>query len=231
MAELKLPAWHPARTRRRIIFWRHGRTAWNSAGRFQGQEDIELDDAGKAQAAAAAQLLQGSGPTRIISSDLKRALDTAAALAGPTALDITPDARLRETFLGDWQGLTYPEIVERFPEQMDEWNAGSVESRPGGGETRTEMAARMAAAILEAVETLDSDGTLVVVTHGGAARVGIAHLLGLPSEYWGVLSGLANCNWSLLEEIEGSALEDRLRWRLTEHNAGTLPQPVTVQEG
>lgn len=231
MSRPTLPAWHPARKRRRIMFWRHGRTEWNSEGRFQGQEDIDLDATGRQQAASAAALLANSNPTRIVSSDLRRAFGTAQALASVTGLEVEVDSRLRETFLGQWQGLTFADIVERFPDQMDEWNAGSVEVRPGGGETRAEMAERMAGGILEAVDGLDADGTLVVVTHGGAARVGIAHLLGLPYEYWGVLSGLANCNWSLLEEVEGSALEGKLRWRLTEHNAGTLPQPVTVQEG
>lgn len=231
MSAARLPAWHPDRRRRRIIFWRHGRTEWNSAGRFQGQEDIDLDATGRDQAAAAAWLLRNSSPTKIISSDLRRALDTAATLASVTGLEVDADRRLRETFLGDWQGLTFADIVDRFPAQMQMWNAGSVQVRPGGGETRAEMAERMAAGILEAVEDLDEDGTVVVVTHGGAARVGIAHLLGLPHEYWGVLSGLANCNWSVLEEVEGSAAEGRIRWRLTEHNAGTLPRPVTVQEG
>ncbi len=231
MSVPKFPAWHPDRERRRILFWRHGRTEWNSAGRFQGQEDIDLDATGRGQAFAAAELLRNSRPSKIISSDLRRARDTAQTLAGLTGLDVGTDPRLRETFLGDWQGLKFADIVDRFPDQMKEWNAGSVEVRPGGGETRAEMADRMASGILEAVEDLDPDGTLVVVTHGGAARVGIAHLLGLPYEYWGVLSGLANCNWSLLEEVEGSALEGKVRWRLTEHNAGTLPRPVTVQEG
>jgi glucosyl-3-phosphoglycerate phosphatase len=231
MAESKLPAWHPARTRRRIILWRHGRTGWNSEGRFQGQEDIDLDAAGKEQAAAAAHHLQNTSPARIISSDLRRARDTAAALATLTGTEIDTDPRLRETYLGQWQGLTFADITDRFPNEVQQWNAGSVEVRPGGGETRAEMALRMGESLREAAESLDPDGTVVVVTHGGAARVGIAHMLGLPPEHWGVLSGLGNCNWSMLEEVEGSALAGKIRWRLTEHNAGTLPRPVTVQEG
>lgn len=231
MSAHTLPAWHPARTRRRIILWRHGRTGWNSEGRFQGQEDIDLDSAGQEQAAVAARHLQHTKPSRIISSDLRRARDTAAALASLTGTDVETDARLRETYLGQWQGLTFADISDRFPDEVRQWNAGSVQVRPGGGETRAEMAVRMGQSISEAAESLEPDGTVVVVTHGGAARVGIAHMLGLPYEHWGVLSGLGNCNWSMLEEVEGSALEGKVTWRLTEHNAGTLPRPVTVQEG
>ncbi|WP_051298403.1 histidine phosphatase family protein [Arthrobacter castelli] len=231
MSGQKLPAWHPARTRRRIILWRHGRTGWNSEGRFQGQEDIELDDAGREQAATAARHLQHTDPARIISSDLRRARDTAEALAQLTGTGVDTDARLRETYLGHWQGLTFATISERFPDEVEQWAAGSVQVRPGGGETRAEMAIRMGDSISEAAGTLGADETVVVVTHGGAARVAIAHLLGLPPEHWGVLSGLGNCNWSMLEEVEDSALEGKVRWRLTEHNAGTLPRPVTVQEG
>lgn len=219
-----------ARRRRRIVFWRHGRTSWNSAGRFQGQEDIALDEVGVEQAASAAALLAAIGPTRIVSSDLRRARGTAAPLAALTGLPVTEDPRLRETHAGDWQGLTFAEINEKFPEEAAAWSSGAVQARPGGGENRLEVGERMSAAVLDAAAEIEPDGTLVVTTHGGAARVGIAQLLGLPHEHWGVLSGLSNCNWSLLEELdarEGGALQ----WRLVEHNADTLPQPVTVQEG
>ncbi len=65
---------------RRIILWRHGRTEWNLAGRVQGQSDVPLDDVGREQAQESAARLATLGPTRILSSDLKRAADTAAVL-------------------------------------------------------------------------------------------------------------------------------------------------------
>lgn len=219
-----------SRRRRKVVFWRHGRTSWNSAGRFQGQEDIALDEVGRQQAASAAALLAAIGPTRIISSDLERARHTAEALARVTGLSVAEDPRLRETHAGAWQGMTFAEINATYPDEAASWSSGAVHVRPGGGESRLEVSERMSAAVLEAVSRLDDGGTLVVATHGGAARVGIASLLGLPHDHWGVLSGLANCNWSLLEETD-SAENPLVNWRLTEHNAGTLPQPVTVQEG
>src|SRR5207342_405177 len=92
------------------------------------------------------------------------------------------------------------------------WRSGE-EIRPGGGETRSEVAARAEAALDRRLDDLPPDGTLVLATHGGTARAMIGRLLGLPVTRWHVLGGLANCSWSVLEE------EGERRWRLNEHNA------------
>ncbi len=206
------------------MLWRHGRTAWNHVRRFQGQTDIALDDTGLAQARRAAALLAGLGPTAIVASDLQRAATTAAELAALTDLRVRHDARLRETFAGTWQGLTSDEIASAYADQVAAWDAGDAELRPGGGETRLEVAARMVAAIDEALAQLRTEGTLVVATHGGSARVAIGRMLGLAPQDWSALGGLSNCCWSVL-------VEGRRGWRLVEHNAGTLPQPVLTVEG
>ncbi len=91
---------------RRVILLRHGRTEWNASGRFQGQLDSPLDAVGLAQAAAAGTALKPMRPDALVSSDLKRALDTAAVVGAECGLDVTVDQRLREIHLGAWQGLT-----------------------------------------------------------------------------------------------------------------------------
>ena len=204
--------------RRRIVFWRHGRTAWNAESRFQGQTDVPLDDAGREQAAQAAAALAKLQPARIVASDLARARATAEALAQRTGLDVEPDARLRETFAGEWQGLTRRELEERFGDALAQWSAGA-DIRPGGGETRVEVADRVVAGVGEALARTP-DGTLVVATHGGAARAAIGALLGLPPEHWAALGVLANCAWSVLEE---NATRHGPAWRLQEYNARSLP--------
>jgi broad specificity phosphatase PhoE len=204
---------------RRLVFWRHGRTAWNAEQRFQGQMDVELDATGREQAARAAQVLARLQPTRIIASDLKRARVTADALAELTDLPVHEDAGLRETFAGEWQGLRRPELEERFGAQLAQWAAGA-DVRPGGGETRVEVAERVVAAVDRALEQVGPGDTLVVATHGGSARAGIGALLGLPAEHWAALGVLTNCAWSVLQENTtgfGPA------WRLQEYNAGSLP--------
>ena len=111
-----------------LIVWRHGRTAWNAEHRFQGQTDVDLDETGFEQAAAAAPRLAALKPDMIISSDLKRATSTATVLAELTRLPIKLDPRLRERHFGPWQGLTAREIEERYPDDFLRW-AGRPEHR------------------------------------------------------------------------------------------------------
>jgi len=203
---------------RRIVLWRHGQTAWNLEGRLQGQSDIPLDDLGREQAAQAARLLAALRPHAIVASDLIRAADTAAALAALVKLPVQPDKGLRETYVGHWQGLTNAEIKQKFPEEEEVWRADRS-TRRGGGEIETEVADRAVPAIINALAAIPARGTLVVVSHGGTIRVALGSLLGLPPDHWGALGGLSNCCWSVLGE--GSS-----GWRLLEHNAGSLPEPV-----
>ena len=233
----------PAGPRRRVVFWRHGRTSWNAARRFQGQTDIDLDDVGVRQAARAAGLLAGKvtshhgrivpqdSPVRIVSSDLQRARATADALAALTGLPVHLDPRLRETFGGAWEGKTFEQIQELYPADIKRWQLDEADARAGGGETRLEVAERMVAAVLDAASAVPEGGTLIVATHGGASRVGIAKLLGLPDTLWKSISGLSNCHWSVVEESEPSvAGPAQSHWRLTEHNVGTLPDPFELPE-
>ena len=203
---------------RRVVVWRHGQTAWNAGYRFQGQLDIELDDVGRAQAARAARLLAGLSPSAIISSDLARARTTADALALVTGLPVALDKRLREIDVGSWSGLTFAEVSERFPVEAAEWADGG-EGRRGGGESLVDVGARAFEAVSEALVTLPAGATLVVVTHGACGRAVIASLLGLTASSWRALGSLANCSWSIVRETPHG-------WRLAEHNAGTLPEPV-----
>ncbi|MDH2391238.1 histidine phosphatase family protein [Streptomyces sp. HNM0663] len=201
-----------------MVLWRHGQTSWNLERRFQGSTDIELTVTGLAQARRSARLLASLKPDAIVASDLRRAAATAGELAAITGLDIAYDAALRETFAGEWQGLTHDEIVARYGEQYAAWKRGEPVRR-GGGELETEVADRAAPVVLHHAEKLPEDGTLVVVSHGGTIRTTIGRLLGLEARHWESLGGLSNCSWSVLGEGARG-------WRLLEHNAGTLPEPV-----
>ncbi|MEU6211927.1 histidine phosphatase family protein [Streptomyces sp. NPDC089922] len=206
------------RSGRKIVLWRHGQTSWNLERRFQGSTDIELTETGLAQARRSARLLASLKPDAIVASDLKRAAATAAELAAVTGLPVTHDAALRETYAGEWQGLTHEEIVEKYGEQYAAWKRGEPVRR-GGGELETEVADRAAPVVLDHTGRLPRGGTLVVVSHGGTIRTTIGRLLGLEARSWESLGGLSNCCWSVLGEGARG-------WRLLEHNAGTLPEPV-----
>ncbi|MFB7456356.1 histidine phosphatase family protein [Streptomyces sp. NPDC056188] len=203
---------------RRIILWRHGQTSWNVERRFQGSTDVELTGTGVGQARRAARLLASLRPDAIVSSDLVRATRTAAELAELTGLEVARDEGLRETYAGVWQGLTHEEIIDRHSEEYTAWKRGEPVRR-GGGELETEVADRAAPVVLRYVEKVPEDGTLVVVSHGGTIRTTLGRLLGLEPRHWESLGGLSNCCWSVLGEGARG-------WRLMEHNAGTLPEPV-----
>ena len=205
----------------RLVLWRHGQTVWNAESRFQGQSDIPLDETGQAQAERAARLLAALRPDLIVSSDLSRAAQTAAPLARLTGLEVTLDKDLRERHGGRWEGLTDSEIRARYPVEHATWN-------PPDGEPSAVVADRVAGAlhrIAEAAAENDNaePGLAVVVSHGAALRLGMSRLLGMPDELFGVLGPLSNCSWSVLGRRHG-------RWRLVEHNAGTLPEPVVLSD-
>jgi broad specificity phosphatase PhoE len=194
------------------VLWRHGQTTWNVEHRFQGQSDIPLDETGQAQAQRAARLLAGLQPGLIVSSDLSRAASTAAPLARLTGLEVTFDKDLRERHGGCWEGLTDAEIRARYPAEHSTWT-------PPDGESAMVVADRVAGALHRVAQTVGDQGLAVVVSHGAALRLGMSRLLGLPEEVFGALGPLSNCSWSLLAYR-------RSRWRLLEHNAGTLPEPI-----
>ena len=197
--------------------------------RFQGQADARLDEVGRAQARAAARQLAAVRPRAIVSSDLSRAAQTAAELAAVTGLTVTLDARLREGSLGYWEGLTREEVRRRYPQEYADWISGHP-GRRGGGELRTEVAARavagLAALPADAADELPDDlsggrstelATLpvVLVTHSATAMALTGHLLGLPESLWRTIAPLANCHWSELRQQGGG-------WQLRSHNVGTV---------
>lgn len=183
-------------TARRVIVWRHGRTDWNATGRYQGQADIPLDDLGRLQAAAAAQVIKELKPSAIFASDLSRAADTARALADVTGLEITFDRRLREIHVGSWEGLTVEQAAEVDPELVAGVAAGEDVRRSPTGETTGEVARRVAAAFTDIIESAEDESTVVITMHGLAGRVGIGQYLGV---HWDRLGGLRNCAWVVLD--------------------------------
>jgi broad specificity phosphatase PhoE len=196
---------------RRIVVWRHGRTAWNSERRFQGGSDQPLDETGVTQAESAARDLERLGPAALVTSDSLRASQTAASLASLRGLAPVLDARLREADLGAWEGLTRAQVAERFPQEYASWREGLDVGR-GGGETFLEVARRAEAALADALTALGPGQTLVAVTHGGTARAAIGRCLDLAPGSWCRLGTLGHGRWAVLEE-------QSFGWRLAEHNA------------
>ncbi|MEJ5915284.1 histidine phosphatase family protein [Pseudokineococcus sp. 1T1Z-3] len=211
-----------------VVLWRHGQTAWNAEGRWQGQRDVPLTGLGERQAHAAAEVLAARRPVRVVSSDLSRASATAGALALAADLPVASDRRLREIHGGSWQGLLRSEVAAGWPELLERWTAGEDVAFGGDGERRSEAGERVADVAEEVVASLGAGETAVLVGHGGSLGAAMTRLLGLPRGTSSVLTALRNARWSTLVRAELGAPTP---WRLLEHNAGswaTDDAPVTT---
>jgi len=212
-------------TVRRLVMLRHGQTDYNAGSRMQGQLDIELTDLGRAQAVAAAEVLAKRQPLLIVSSDLRRAYDTAVTLGERSGLRIQVDNRLRETHLGDWQGLTHTEVDSSAPGARLAWRDDATLA-PHGGESRIDVANRsvpLVASIFSGEPEWgagECDKPVVLVAHGGLIAALTAALLGLPVSSWPSLGGMGNASWAQLSghSAEGADFQD-IRWRLDVWNA------------
>ncbi len=167
----------------RLLLVRHGLTDWNAAQRFQGQHDVPLNEVGQRQAAALAGRLAGYAFESIFVSDLTRAVATAQAITSCHICSITVEPRLREISFGEWEGLTYAEIAARNPVLLAAWEK-NIENAPPGGETLAQLAGRVQA-VLDELQRVYADDTLLLVAHGGTLQVLICLAMGLPPEnYW-----------------------------------------------
>ena len=150
----------------RIVAVRHGETVWNAEMRMQGQLDTRLSARGERQARRTAAALAGEGIEAIVSSDLVRAAATAAAIADVVGLPVATDSGLRERSFGVFQGWTYAEIDERWPDDAARWRRHDPTFAPAGGESLVAFDARAVAAMTR-IATQARGRTLLVVTHGG----------------------------------------------------------------
>lgn len=198
-----------------LVLWRHGQTAYNAQQRFQGQTDIPLNDIGRDQAALAARYLAALEPDAIFSSDLSRAVETASTLARLTGLSVKLDPDLRERGGGSWEGLTNPQIRERYPEAYASW-------LPPDGEPVAEVIDRASGALCRIADAMPGGSLAVVTGHGANLGLGLARVLGIPDGAR-ILGPFGNCRWSVVSR-------GKTRWRLLEHNVGGLPEPVADPE-
>nr|WP_218620226.1 glucosyl-3-phosphoglycerate phosphatase [Mycolicibacterium hippocampi] len=207
---------------------RHGQTDYNAGSRMQGQLDTDLSDLGREQAFAAAAVLAKRQPLLIVSSDLRRALDTAVALGDRSGQPVSIDTRLRETHLGDWQGMTHLEVDAVAPGARLAWR-DDARWAPHGGESRVDVADRSIPLVRELVQQQcewgveEPDRPVVLVAHGGLIAALTGALLGLPVDNWPVLGGMGNASWVQLAGHTRTDGEldsfDDIRWRLDVWNA------------
>lgn len=150
----------------RVFAIRHGETAWNRDKRIQGQLDVPLNETGRAQAQRLGEVLAGESVDVVYSSDLGRARETAAAAAAALGHPVQLDPGLRERSFGVFQGQTWQEIAERWPDYSERWRRRDPDFGAEGGETLQEFYARSVSAV-ERVLQRHAGQTVLIVTHGG----------------------------------------------------------------
>ena len=165
----------------RVLLVRHGETAWNAEGRYQGQSDIALSPVGEAQALALGARLRDVLIDRAVASPLSRALRTAElALGEARAAMLGTDAGFQEIAHGDWEGLLTHEIHARDGERLRVWREAPHEVLMPQGESLQHVQDRAWPALAHACDGLAEDDTLLVVAHDAVNRVLLCRILGLP---------------------------------------------------
>ncbi len=186
-----------------LLLIRHAESSWNAADRWQGHGDPPLSDRGRAQANALARELAHETIDVLVSSDLRRAAETAAILGEARGLrpELTP--RLRELDLGDWEGLTRDQIERKAGDALRRFDAGDLDVRPGGGENLREIEQRAFSVVTELVDA-HAGRRLAVVTHLGVIRAllgesgGFARGVGTSSVPPGPGADFDNASWRTL---------------------------------
>lgn len=166
----------------KLIFIRHGQTEWNVLGRYQGQTDVALSPLGVEQAQKLAANFPVDKIEAVYASDLKRAMTTAKCVADRFRLLVTPCKSLRELNFGDWEGLTYDEIVAKWPEALSNFFQHPDILKIPHGESFPELRAR-ALACVEKIVAKHPEETVAVVAHGAILRTILTAALHMDLKY------------------------------------------------
>jgi broad specificity phosphatase PhoE len=169
----------------RLILVRHGETPWNVTLQYQGQANIPLNERGLEQASRAAARLTRYGVTRLYSSDLARAWQTAEVIGATLGLTPVAMPELREIDVGQWEGLTPEELYRRFPDHMAEYRRDPARTVRLGGESYAQLQARALIALQQIQEHHQHGDVVAAVSHGGTIRALLCHVIGLDLDRFG----------------------------------------------
>jgi alpha-ribazole phosphatase len=163
---------------------RHGATVGNEEKRYKGSIDVPMSDDGVGQIKRSAEFIQttlrGSSLSAVYASPLSRALKSAEILAGPFGLTpvIIPD--LRERHFGIWEGMTFNEIREKYPDEFAAWAKNPLKHNPRGGESTLEVRDRAIGALELILMHHGGDDKIAIAAHGGVNRIILCHVMNVP---------------------------------------------------
>jgi len=199
----------------RLLIVRHGETEWNAQRRYQGQSDVPLSDAGRAQARALVGRLARETLAAAYVSDLGRAVETAEILLAGRDVPLVKEARLREMNFGVLEGLTFKDAYARYPAEIDAW-LKDYNTPPPGGEDLDSFAARVAS-LLDELQANHDEQVILLVAHGGPLSELARLALGMPhTRRWSFVMDNAG-----LSELQFNDGFPRVKfWNETCHFAG-----------
>ena len=177
----------------RFVFVRHGESESNISADFTGSMDIALSEKGLLQAGLTAELLKDTRIDAAYASDLKRAFVTGERIAERHGVTVVPDRALREIFGGDWEGVPYAELAERWPEEYDNWKRHPARCRCPGGESIADVYRRVVGEVERLAEKHDGQ-TVLIATHATPIRVMKLRMLGLPLSRMGEVKWASNAS-------------------------------------
>lgn len=163
----------------KVMFIRHGETKWNILGKYQGQSDVALTEKGREQGKLLAKYFPSEQLDAIYSSDLSRAMETAGFIAEKFNLTVNAEKAFREMDFGDWEGLTYEEIVTKSPEGMKNFMIRPDILKVPNGENFQILQERATKRLNELIKE-HGEGTIAIVAHGGVLRTMLASALEMP---------------------------------------------------
>jgi alpha-ribazole phosphatase len=178
----------------RLLLCRHGQTGFNAALRFQGQLDEPLSELGREQARLLARRLAEEHIDVAFTSDLGRAHETAAIALAGRDVPLHLDARLREVAFGRWEGMTFAEIKDKYPDDVAARDRDRVHYAMPGGESLQQLGDRVASFMREVLPPHEGK-SILFVAHGGTVNAVIATLLDIPlTSWWRLRNHNANVN-------------------------------------
>ena len=186
----------------KIFIIRHGQTSGNSALKYFGITDVELNEEGINQAGLISKRLEKENIYRIYSSSLKRAFKTAEIIANPHRISVELKEDLGEINFGNWEGLGFQEIQKSYPQEFSEWQNNLMGFTMPQGESILGLKKRVETAFNEILNSA-RENNVIIVTHGGPIRIILSKILSpsaLETVFWKIRQDNAALN--IIENID-----------------------------
>jgi len=176
----------------RLYLTRHGETDWNKIRRTQGRTDLPLNEKGRQQAQRLANRMKDKGICCVYTSPMSRAADTARAISEACGAKLVIDERLTERDFGPLEGVTFPELLKKYPKEMDVWMNDPYNHVQPGVEPIPQIIERIVSFLDDVKKNHTKNEDIMVVSHGTVAGLLLMYLMDIPMKKLHHM-GMSNC--------------------------------------